>query len=92
MYLQDYKQTCFLCAVIGHLDNVQLTTAEYGGNGPAANWVEACDLDGYDGQFNERCTNGYTRDPPNGGVYAPCVPCMCSGHASYCDPNTGMLE
>ena len=73
----------------GHLDNVQLTTAERSGNGPTADWVEECFADGFDGLFTDKCAPGYTRDPPNGGVYAPCVPCMCNGHADVCDKETG---
>ena len=73
----------------GHLDNVQLATAEKYGAGPPANWVEKCELAGYEGQFTEKCAPGFTRDPPNGGVYAPCVQCNCNGHAVTCEAETG---
>ena len=79
----------FCVSGVAHLDNVQLKTAERNGAGPRADWVERCDLDGYRGESLKECAPGYTRDPPNGGVYAQCVPCNCNGHSTTCDANTG---
>ncbi|CAK8690685.1 unnamed protein product [Clavelina lepadiformis] len=77
----------------GYLDNVQLATVERDGAGPRADWVEQCDpIPGHIGQFADQCAPGYTRDPPNGGLFAPCVPCNCNGHSDTCDPDTGICE
>ena len=42
------------------------------------------------GQFCEHCSDGYTRDPPNGGPLATCKRCFCYNHDSAdCDRETG---
>ena len=78
-------------AVLGHLDNVQLTSAELGGAGPKADWVEYCEADNYINPDTSACAPGFTRDPPNGGEYAPCVACNCNGHSNVCHPETGLF-
>uniref|UniRef100_H2Z3S5 Laminin subunit gamma-1 n=1 Tax=Ciona savignyi TaxID=51511 RepID=H2Z3S5_CIOSA len=76
----------------GNLDNVRMKSAERGGNGAPADWVEVCDAIGYEGQFTERCAPGYTRDPSNGGEFDGCVPCNCNGHSAICDPVSGVCN
>jgi len=78
--------------LLGHLDNVQLTTAERAGAGPKADWVEVCSGNNLIGDHFDVCAPGYTRDPPNGGKYAPCVRCNCNGHSDICDPETGVCD
>ncbi|XP_036410209.1 laminin subunit gamma-2 isoform X2 [Megalops cyprinoides] len=71
----------------GYLDNVYLTSARRG-PGVAAGWVESCSCPaGYEGQFCERCSQGYKRQSPADGPLSPCVPCKCRG--GTCDPETG---
>lgn len=73
-----------------YLHSVKLDSAELGGNGPPADWIEYCRVDGYLEGFAESCAPGYTRAPANGGKYSPCVPCECNGHGTECHPETGV--
>ncbi|XP_041371142.1 laminin subunit gamma-1-like [Gigantopelta aegis] len=76
---------------VGFIDDIKLETARRGFNaGDEASWVEQCTCpEGYVGQFCESCAPGFKRDPPNGGPFAQCVPCVCNGHSDVCDGNTG---
>nr|CAB3263374.1 laminin subunit gamma-1-like [Phallusia mammillata] len=78
--------------LVGHLDNVQMTSAEKFGAGPPADWVERCEAVGFTGPFADECAPGFTRDPPNGDELAACIPCNCNGHGTSCDPVTGVCE
>lgn len=60
-----------------------------GGAGEPANWIEYCEGEGYLDGFADSCSPGYTREPPSGGQYSPCVPCECNGHGQKCDAETG---
>lgn len=71
----------------GYLDNVQLTSARRGEGAPA-HWVHTCSCPpGYEGQFCERCSAGFTRSSPADGAFSRCRPCDCSGGS--CDTVTG---
>ncbi|XP_030629418.1 laminin subunit gamma-2 [Chanos chanos] len=71
----------------GYLDNVSLVSARQGA-GTRAGWVEKCTCPaGYEGQFCERCANGYKRRFPGNGPLSPCEPCNCQDGS--CDPETG---
>lgn len=71
----------------GYLDNVQLTSARLGEGAPAP-WVQTCSCPpGYEGQFCERCSAGFTRSSPADGAFSRCQPCTCSG--GNCDTVTG---
>ena len=75
----------------GFLDEVRLGTAEQGGSGAPANWIERCNCPaGYQGQFCERCQQGYHHN--RGGPFARCSPCSCNAHADICDPESGNCE
>ncbi|XP_064648797.1 laminin-like protein lam-2 [Lineus longissimus] len=54
------------------------------------NNVEQCSCPtGFQGQFCESCSAGYTRQTANGGPFVSCVRCDCNGHASAdCDPES----
>jgi len=76
----------------GFIDEVQLDSAEYGGNGKPATWVERCDCpQGYTGQFCEKCQRG-SHHENNGGAFARCIPCNCNGHSDYCDEESGVCD
>ncbi|KAG7222915.1 hypothetical protein INR49_015981 [Caranx melampygus] len=71
----------------GYLDNVQLVSAQRG-DGVPAHWVQTCRCPtGYEGEFCERCTDGFKRRTPADGAFSPCEPCSCRGGS--CDPQTG---
>ncbi|KAM9349467.1 laminin subunit gamma-2 [Symphorus nematophorus] len=71
----------------GYLDNVQLASARRG-DGVPARWVRTCSCPpGYEGEFCERCSAGFTRRIPADGAFSPCEPCSCRGGS--CDPQTG---
>ncbi|XP_070775382.1 laminin subunit gamma-2 [Enoplosus armatus] len=71
----------------GYLDNVQLVSARRG-HGVPARWVQTCSCPpGYEGEFCERCSAGFTRRIPADGAFSPCEPCSCRGGS--CDPQTG---
>ena len=89
LYLILLPTLILITLVLGHLDSVRMTTAEKEGAGPKADWVEECFGANYIGVHTDVCAPGYTRDPPNGGKYAPCVKCNCNGHSDICDPETG---
>lgn len=56
-------------------------------------YVEECHCPlGREGQFCDKCSLGYARDPPNGGPFAACVKCYCSNKAVSCDPETGVCH
>lgn len=75
---------------VGFIDEVKLETGRRGAAGAPATWIEMCTCpSGYVGQFCESCAPGSRHDPPNGGPFAPCVPCNCNGHADICDAETG---
>lgn len=76
----------------GSLDDVTLETAVQapGMESEEATWVETCTCPtGYDGQHCESCAAGYKHDPPRGGKFAKCVPCVCNNHGEYCDSESG---
>lgn len=75
-----------------YLHSVSMDSAELGGTGAAADWIEYCDVSGYLDGFAASCAPGYTREPANGGKYSPCVPCDCNGHGTQCHPETGVCE
>ncbi|XP_053186882.1 laminin subunit gamma-2 [Scomber japonicus] len=71
----------------GYLDNVQLGSARRGPGVPAS-WVQTCSCPrGYEGEFCERCSAGFTRRSQAEGAFSPCEPCNCRGGS--CDPQTG---
>ncbi|XP_028988599.1 laminin subunit gamma-2 isoform X2 [Betta splendens] len=71
----------------GYLDNVQLVSAQHG-NGVPARWVQTCSCPlGYEGDFCERCSEGFRRRSPADGAFSPCELCRCRGGS--CDPQTG---
>ncbi|GAB1600789.1 laminin subunit gamma-1-like [Argonauta hians] len=71
------------------VDDVRLETAGYASGKPAS-WVEHCTCpDAYLGENCQSCSPGFRRDPPNGGSFARCIPCICNGHSDDCDVNTG---
>ncbi|XP_029636725.1 laminin subunit gamma-1 [Octopus sinensis] len=73
----------------GFIDDVRLETAGYASGKPAS-WVEQCTCpDAYLGENCQSCSPGFRRDPPNGGPFARCIPCVCNGHSDDCDVNTG---
>lgn len=73
----------------GFLDEVRLGTAERGGDGPPANWIERCICpEGYQGQFCQLCQEGFHHEN-NGGPFARCVECTCNNHADTCDQESG---
>lgn len=66
---------------------MQLTSARLGEDAPA-HWVHTCSCPpGYEGQFCERCSAGFTRSSPADGAFSRCRPCDCSGGS--CDTVTG---
>lgn len=76
---------------VGFLDEVMLETAELGGSGAPANWIERCNCpEGYQGQFCEQCQQGFHHN--GAGPFANCNPCKCNGHANICDQESGVCE
>ena len=76
----------------GGIDEFILETAEKGGDGKAATWVERCSCPhGYRGQFCEKCQLGFYHEN-NGGPFARCIPCNCNGHSDYCNEETGVCD
>jgi len=76
----------------GFIDEVQLDSAEYGGYGKPAMFVEQCTCPpGYMGQFCEKCQRG-SHHENNGGPFARCIPCNCNGHSDYCDEESGVCD
>lgn len=76
----------------GSVDDIILETAVEapGLEHERATWVETCTCPtGYDGQHCDSCAPGYKRDPPRGGKFAVCVPCVCNKHGEYCDSESG---
>ncbi|OCT85097.1 laminin subunit gamma-2 [Xenopus laevis] len=72
----------------GYLQNVTLVSAQPVQGEPAL-WVEQCVCpSGYQGQFCERCAQGYRRESPGLGAFSSCVSCNCQG-GGLCDPDTG---
>ncbi|XP_070701477.1 laminin subunit gamma-2 [Pempheris klunzingeri] len=71
----------------GYLDNVKLVSARRG-DGVPAGWVQTCSCPpGYEGEFCQRCSAGFTRRTPAEGTFSTCEPCSCRGGS--CDPQTG---
>jgi len=82
----------FVPGGIGFIDEVQLDSAMYGGNGKPATWIERCECpQGYTGQFCEKCQRGNHHEN-NGGAFARCIPCNCNGHSDYCDEESGVCD
>jgi laminin gamma 1 len=76
----------------GFLDEVKLGSAERGGTGPSATWIERCNCStGYQGQFCQLCQEGYHHEN-NGGPFARCIPCSCNGHTEVCDTESGKFN
>ncbi|ESO83894.1 hypothetical protein LOTGIDRAFT_168935 [Lottia gigantea] len=47
----------------------------------------------YQGEFCERCADGFKREKANGGPFSKCIPCGCNGHsAGPCDDTTGICN
>ena len=45
----------------------------------------------FQGDFCDKCAEGYTRATQNGGPFSECVPCQCNNHNEVpCDPETGV--
>ncbi|XP_059094696.1 laminin subunit gamma-1-like isoform X3 [Tigriopus californicus] len=73
---------------VGFLDEIRLGSAQRGGSGSPATWIERCNCpEGYQGQFCQLCQQGYHHN--SGGPFARCIPCSCNGHADICDAETG---
>lgn len=67
----------------GYLDNVKLASARPGEGTPAP-WVQTCSCPpGYEGQFCERCSAGFTRSSLADGAFSRCQTCTCRGDS--CD-------
>lgn len=82
----------FVPGGIGFIDEVQLDSAQYGGSGKPATWIERCECpQGYTGQFCEKCQRG-SHHENNGGAFARCIPCNCNGHSDYCDEESGVCD
>ena len=63
------------------------------GDATSVDYVEECHCPlGREGQFCDKCSPGYARDPPYGGPFAACVRCYCSNKAVSCDPETGVCH
>ena len=76
----------------GYFDEFVLETAELGGTGAPATWVEKCECNkGYRGQFCEKCQLGFYHEN-NGGPFARCIPCNCNGHSDYCNEESGVCN
>ncbi|XP_010751927.2 laminin subunit gamma-2 [Larimichthys crocea] len=59
----------------GYLDNVKLVSAQRGDGSPAR-WVQTCSCpQGYEGEFCERCSDGFTHKNPADGAFSTCEPC-----------------
>lgn len=53
--------------------------------------VEDCRCpEGYTGLSCQRCADGYLSISDGRGGVGRCVRCNCNGHATSCDPDSGM--
>lgn len=85
-------KTTYTMSGSGSIDDIVLETAlqSPGMEHERASWVETCTCPtGYDGQHCDSCAPGYKHDPPRGGKFARCVPCVCNKHGEYCDSESG---
>ena len=85
-------KTTYTMSGAGSIDDVIFETAiqSPGMEHERATWVETCTCpEGYDGQNCDSCAAGYKHDPPKGGKFARCVPCVCNSHGEYCDSESG---
>lgn len=78
-YLEDDLDpdllNCCLFSGRGYLDNVKLVSAQRGDGSPAR-WVQTCSCpQGYEGEFCERCSDGFTHKNPADGAFSTCEPC-----------------
>ncbi|CAG5123328.1 unnamed protein product, partial [Candidula unifasciata] len=55
--------------------------------------VESCVCpEGYTGLSCQECAGGYLRVEDSGTAIGRCVRCSCNGHATSCDPETGVCQ
>ncbi|TKS79273.1 Laminin subunit gamma-2 [Collichthys lucidus] len=70
----------------GYLDNVKLVSAQRGDGSPAR-WVQTCSCpQGYEGEFCERCSDGFTHKNPADGAFSTCPHCKVCQEGFYGDP------